>query len=155
MKEWYLQLATRERYVLSIGVILALGILYWGLLWRPLSVGAADARAAVAEHQMLLADLRRARGILRPALDNGAVPSQSLVVLVDRTHREQGLAGALSRNQPDGPDGIQVTLQDAAFDALMGWLSSLQQHGIAVESASINGTRTPGLVSATLVLRRT
>ena len=81
--------------------------------------------------------------------------TQSLVLLVDQTHRSHGLIRTLSRNQPDGADGIRVTFQAASFDSLVTWLVALQRsYGVAVESANFDGTRQAGLVSATLVLRR-
>ena len=55
----------------------------------------------------------------------------------------------------DGADGIRVTFQAASFDSLVTWLVALQRrYGVAVESANFDGTRQAGLVSATLVLRR-
>jgi general secretion pathway protein M len=156
MKAWYAELSRREQLVVVTGAAIAALIIVWALLWRPLTLGVESTRTALAAQQALLLDLRRAESLTgAAAAPGGAAELQSLVVLVDRTHREHGLTGALSRNQPDGPDGIRVTLQDAAFDSLMAWLTALQQnYRVTVESASINGSRTPGLVSATLVLRR-
>jgi general secretion pathway protein M len=157
MRAWYAELSRREQLVVVTGAVIAALIIVWALLWRPLTLGVESTRTALAAQQALLLDLRRAESLTgaAAAAPSGAAELQSLVVLVDRTHREHGLTGALSRNQPDGPDGIRVTLQDAAFDSLMAWLTALQQnYRVTVESASINGSRTPGLVSATLVLRR-
>lgn len=156
MKDWFAGLAPRERYVLVGGAAAALLIITWAFVWRPLTVGADELRATLSVQQELLVNLHRARGLAGASSESvSADDLQSLVVLVDRTHREHGLEGALSRNQPDGPDGTRVTLQNAGFDALMGWLATLEsQYQVIVESASINGSREPGLVSATLVLRR-
>jgi general secretion pathway protein M len=65
------------------------------------------------------------------------------------------LSGTLVRNQPDGQDGIRVTFEDAGFDALIAWLGNLQSsYAVSVESATLDGGRSPGIVNATLVLRR-
>ena len=112
-------------------------------------------REAVVTKRQLLTDLRRTESIGDTSEQTTGVDSQSLVVLVDRTHREHGLAGSLTRNQPDGADGIRVTFQGASFDSMLGWLASLQRdYRVHVESASLTGGREPGVVSATLVLRR-
>jgi general secretion pathway protein M len=138
------------------GAVLAAIIIGWTLIWMPLGNGAATLRESVSDKQRLLANLRRAEALA----PSGAAPvaaagTQSLVVLVDRTHREHGLGGKLSRNQPDGSDGIRVTFEQASFDALVAWLGTLQSdHGVRVENASFNAGREPGVVSATLVLRR-
>jgi type II secretory pathway component PulM len=47
-----------------------------------------------------------------------------------------------------------VRLDKAPFDILVGWLARLaDQHGVRVESASIDSSGEPGLVSAAVVLR--
>jgi general secretion pathway protein M len=156
MRDWFASLSQRDRRVLVGGVVGAALIVFWGFLWRPLATGTTDLRAGVLVKQRLWADMQRVDSSATPTTSQTRAPeAQSLVVLVDRTHREQGLAGALTRNQPDGADGIRVTFQAASFDALVRWLSTLQlNYSVRVESASFTGARDPGVVSATLVLRR-
>ena len=73
---------------------------------------------------------------------------------MDRTARDAGLAGALSGADPAGNGGLRVRFEGASFDAMVIWLSRVQQErGLAVESASIDGTATEGLVNVSLVLR--
>jgi general secretion pathway protein M len=156
VRSWFYNLEQRERLVLSAGAVVVCLIIIWAFVWTPLRSGASDLDAAVAEKQQLLTTLQRAQSL---GTSGGQGPAtgatQSLVVLVDQTHRAHGLAGTLQRNQPDGPDGIRVTFQAAAFDSLMDWLVVLQRsHGVAVESANFDGSRQAGIVSATLVLRR-
>ena len=67
-----------------------------------------------------------------------------------------GLNGTLSRNQPDGENGIRVVFQATSFDRLINWLGTMEQsYGIKVESASFDGASESGVVTATFVLRRT
>jgi type II secretory pathway component PulM len=83
-----------------------------------------------------------------------ARPDESLPLLVDRTAREAGLAGALSGSDPAGPGALRVRLQGASFDAMVVWLGRLQQErGIVVDSASVDAGDEEGLVNASLVLR--
>ncbi len=156
MRAWFDSLEQRERLVLSSGAVLVVLIVAWFFIWTPLRSGAADLDDAVADKHQMLATLQRAQALggSAPAGAVGAA-TQSLVLLVDQTHRAHGLTGTLSRNQPDGTDGIRVTFQAASFDSLVSWLVALQRsYGVAVESANFDGTRQAGLVSATLVLRR-
>ena len=102
----------------------------------------------------MLADARRLQAVGAPPVPPSAT-AESLVLVVDQTHRAHGLGGTLSRNQPDGEDGIRVTFQRVPFAQLVSWLGALRQgHGIIVISANLDGTRQPGLVNASLVLRR-
>lgn len=157
MKAWFESLAQRERNIVVAGGVLALLIVAWTFVWAPLRDGALTLDGSVSEKHQLLANLRRVESLGGPgAAGTSVAPTQSLVLLVDQTHRAHGLAGTLSRNQPDGSDGIRVTFQSASFDELVSWLGALQQsYGVLVESASFDGTNQQGIVSATLVLRRT
>ncbi len=156
MRAWFDSLEQRERLVLSAGAVLVVLIVAWAVIWAPLRSGAAELDDSVAEKHELLATLQRARALGGPPPSGvAAAATQSLVLLVDQTHRAHGLTGTLSRNQPDGTDGIRVTFQAASFDSLVNWLVALQRsYGVAVESANFDGTREAGLVGATLVLRR-
>lgn len=156
MRDWFTGLETRERLILSAGGVLAVVIVWWGLIWMPLSSRNLELTEAVTEKQRMLATLQRARAVApAPGLQVDAATRQSLVLLVDQTHRSFGLDGRLLRTQPDGTDGIRVTFQEAAFDGLVGWLGTMQtSYGIAVESATIDGARSAGVVNATIVLRR-
>ena len=157
MRAWFENLAPRERVILVSGGVLAVLIIAWTFVWTPLRDGAFELDGAVTEKHQLLANLRRVEAVGATGSSGTSVaPTQSLVLLVDQTHRGHGLAGTLSRNQPDGADGIRVTFQRASFDDLVSWLGALEQsYGVMVETASFDGTNQPGVVSATLVLRRT
>ena len=156
MRAWYDGLEQRDRIVLAAGAVAVVLIIAWAFIWTPLRSGAAELDDAVAEKHEMLATLRRAQALGGPAASGAtAAATQSLVLIVDQTHRAHGLTGTLSRNQPDGTDGIRVTFQAASFDSLVTWLVALQRsYGVAVESANFDGTREAGLVGATLLLRR-
>lgn len=158
MKRWFADLETRERVILVGGAAVAAIIVLWGFVWNPMTTRTVELSDAVATKQRMLATLQRARAVAAPAGQAQLVDAsarQSLVLLVDQTHRSYGLDGALVRNQPDGADGIRVTFQDASFDGLVAWLGTLQgSYAVAVETATIDGGRQAGIVNATFVLRR-
>jgi type II secretory pathway component PulM len=156
MKEWFLSREPRERVILAAGAAAVAIFLFWSFVWTPLHDGSVDLSESVAQKSRLLVDVQRAAalapagGTQRPTAGN-----QSLVVLVDGTSQSHGLAGALTRTRPDGADRINVTFQNASFDSLLNWLVTLQStHGVRVESATVNGTRAPGLVNGQLLLSR-
>ena len=131
-------------------------ILIWVFAWAPLGNRVQELETLVSEKNNLLATLHRMEE-LDPVLstDTRNLTTQSLVVLVDETHRDYGLNGSLSRNQPDGDNGIRVVFQSTSFDRLIDWLGMMEQSfGVKVESASFDGARQSGVVNATLVLRR-
>jgi type II secretory pathway component PulM len=68
--------------------------------------------------------------------------------------RESGLAKAISGSQPVGDGGLRIQLEQADFNLLVAWLARLgSQHGLHIESATIDGGPEPGLVNAAVVIR--
>ena len=137
------------------GAAVAVMIIFWAAIWNPLFKGTAALDEQVNDTENLLARVYRAEALRRPNNRPRNTGKGSLVVIVDQTTRSAGLSEALKRNQPDGPDGIRVTLQGANFDSLVRWLSVLDSnHGVIVDTVSVDQTRQAGLVNCTLVLRR-
>ena len=76
------------------------------------------------------------------------------MVLIDSSARESGLAQAISGSQPSGDGGLRIQLEKADFNLLVAWLARLgTQHGLRIESATIEGGSEPGLVNAAVVIR--
>lgn len=154
MREWFESRQPRERIVLAGGAVAALLMALFLFVWRPLSTGTEELRDSVADKEQLLAELYRAAAV-GPATGSTGAQGSSLVVLVDRTAQTSGLGNSLTRARPDGPNGINVSFQNASFDELTSWLVTLaQSEGVFVDGASINSTRDSGLVSGQVLLRR-
>ena len=158
MNAWWSSLQARERSVITVGAIVLITFLVLWLGLRPLFMQADSARQRVEDKSLLLADLRATAAEMgnRPA--NGAkmpTVNESLVVIVDRSTRESGLAGALKRNQPAGTNQIRVRFENASFNQVMGWLGLLHStYSIEIESAAFETTDQVGQVQASLTLQR-
>ena len=145
-------LAPRERLLLLVGAVAAAAILIFGML-IPLDRSVTHAQQRLAKKRADLSWMQSVApqiALLPPA---AAANGESLLVIVDRSARESGLASALSGSEPGGPGSLSVRLEKAPFDALVGWLARLaQQNGVSVDSAVIERTGAPGLVNANIVL---
>jgi general secretion pathway protein M len=154
MKFSYETLSPREQRLVKIGAIAGIAILIFGVL-LPLESSVSKTRSRVTQKQADLVWMRGVAPLLAatgPAHQNNG---ESLIVIVDRSARESGLEKSLAGSDPSGPGGIQVRLEKAPFDAMIGWLSRLsQQNGIGVDGATIDGAGAPGLVNAAIVLRQ-
>ena len=151
LQAWYSSLAERERKTVLYGGLVAAALLVLGGLWK---LGSA-VEAAESRVQAKRADLAWMQAVApRIRALPAARDDESLPLLVDRTAREAGLAGALSGSDPAGPGALRVPLQGASLDAMVVWLGRLQQErGIVVDSASVDAGDEEGLVNASLVLR--
>jgi general secretion pathway protein M len=145
-------LSERDRRTLKIGGIVAALLLLYVIIQLDSSVSSAHKRILKKQ-----ADLTwmRANGpeLAQTVGTRGAPGGQSLLVIVDRSARESGLASALAGSDPAGPGGLSVRLQKAPFDTIVPWLYRLsQQNGIRVDTASIESAGSPGMVNASIVL---
>lgn len=152
LAQWLAALPERERRFVQVGAALVAVLFVVGVL-LPLDRSVAQAHERLAKKRN---DLTWMQGVAPELAASPQPPSaagESLLVIVDRSARESGLAGSLAGSEPAGPGGLSLRLQKAPFDTLVAWLARLtQQNGIRVDSATIDGAGSPGLVNAALVL---
>ena len=153
LKTWYFGLQQRERWIVSFGMAAAVVIIVWWSM-RILGGEMQTLRTAVDTKQRLLVDVARIEAT-QPSgvVGNREANNQPLYLLVSNTAGSYGLEPP--RTRANGPSGVDVTVQNASFDALMAWLVALHDmYGVDVETASITNAREPGLVNGSLLLRR-
>jgi general secretion pathway protein M len=155
MKISFETLSPREQRLVKVGAVAAALIIIFGVL-MPLDGSVSKARSRISQKQADLVWMRGVAPVLAASapLHQGGT-GESLLVIVDRSARESGLGSSLAGSEPNGPGGIQVRLEKASFDAMIGWLSRLsQQNGISVEGATIDTAGAPGIVNAAIVLHQ-
>jgi general secretion pathway protein M len=152
---WFKSLEQRERILVAVaGALLAIVLIY--ALVAPFN-RLVDARAMrVEQKRQDLAWLRSVSPAIRTlAMSQPGTSGESLVVLIDRTARQAGIASAVTAQTPNGEHGMRVRLEAANFDNMIVWLASLQQqYGVSIESASFDRTDKSGVVNASVVLIR-
>ena len=154
LRDWLADLSARERNLVYAAAGLLGILLLYLILVLPFQTTGASMGKRVAQKAANLAWMREQAPQIRAAAGSaGAHKSgESLVVLIDRTAREAGLATSLRDQSPNGENGLRLRLEAASFDTLVTWLNSLQQqHGVAIEAATVDAAA-PGLVNATLTL---
>lgn len=144
LKQKFTSLTEREqRLVLISGLVILLGIFYWGL-WSPLNQGISQQSQQLQNNKKLItwveeqsqraAQLRRTQSA--PARVTGSLPQ-----LVTSTSSNHSLS--ISRMQPQG-DEIQVWIDEAPFNSLVGWLNELETRGIVIEQLDVAEANAPG-----------
>lgn len=155
LRNRYDQLAPREQRLVLAGAVAAVLLLLLAVI-LPLHRNAAALDSRLARKQV---DLAWMQGIAPSLAAAGPAPSvpgtqESLVVVIDRSARESGLAQALTGSQPSGDGALRVQLEKADFNNLVAWLGRLAtQNGVRVDTANIEATSEPGQVNAGIVLR--
>jgi general secretion pathway protein M len=155
LRQRFDELAPREKQLVYLAAgLLALAAIYL-IVVMPLHAITSRAAARVGQKAADLAWMQQAapQVMAVSAAGGSAGTGESLVVLVDRTAREAGLAGSVRDQSPNGDNGLRLRLEGAPFDVLITWLVALQQqHGVSVESANVDAASAPGLVNASLTL---
>ena len=161
MRAWFDTLAPRERLFVVLGATVVAISMVWGLIWVPLTRSHETLAASVSTWERSLAQLRPLKSLVQTGtaapLARHADSGQTPVVIVDRTLRARGMAGALKRSQPTTNTGIRVEFEGVAFDELILWLGDLSmQYAMEVQAGSLSAAARsgPGRVNATLTLER-
>lgn len=133
---WFLSRTERERWLIILMLAIAIPLLLWLLVARPLMLGleAAKARhvAAVEQHGAVLAQLAQLEGASTAAIPAGGAP---LALRVTDSAAQAGIR--LAANEPRGPDTVTIALAAAPPTASLRWLRQLEASGIAVRELTI------------------
>lgn len=158
LRAWFQGLAPRERLlILAAAALAAVAVAYAGVV-EPVFGARARAAESVARNRQLLADIEGVARRLGPQRSQPAAApgsADSLVVVIDRSTRDLGLAGFLKRNQPEGPASIRLRFENAPFDQLLEWLAAAEtRDGLRPTAASFDPSGEPGRVNSNIVLAR-
>jgi general secretion pathway protein M len=160
MKNWFAQLAPRERLTLILGAAVAVPLLLYVLVWGPLSREVDALETRVVEQQETLTWMQSAAAEVRQLRATGrqAPPEStggSLLSIVNQSAQRMQLSGSIQRMNPQGDQGIELQLTGVAFDRFVRWLGELETtHGISVTSLSLSRATAPGQVDVRLTLER-
>ena len=164
MRLWWRSLQPRERWLLIGAAILTAALLFYALLWQPLSISLGQLRVGVsAQHADLDWMYQTARQVGRaataaqsPTSRPGRESARSLLTIVDQTARDGGIGSSVRRVEPQGEDQASVRLEEVAFDELVDWLNRLgEEHGIQIDNAIVERHDLNGHVNARLILQGT
>lgn len=157
MRQWLSTLSARERGAVILAALIVSAFLIWAGLFRPLAKAQQDLAEREARLRPDLAWLEAAASEVARLRAADATPAergeQSLLALIEQSARDAGLGQAFRRGEPAGEKRVRVWLENASFDAMVGWLDALQTgYAVAVIDGAVDGAGTPGLVNVRLLL---
>ncbi|OWQ92371.1 type II secretion system protein GspM [Sphingopyxis witflariensis] len=153
LQNWWIALSPRERWLVGIAGVLALGVIIWGL-GRPAYAAFTDLEA---EHR---AAIEREGRVTAKAQLLAQRPAKSLAAALDAVAIDQYLtqsAGeiglALDRNEARGSGQATIAIATAKAPVLTDWLASLEAQGFVVDQLTITPAA-DGTVGMTAELRK-
>lgn len=134
LRMWFAERSQRERLMLALLAVIALPVLVWLLVVRP--IGAAYDRA-LTEHLEAVDRHGRVLALTSNASPQGRrqAASGDLQLLV--TQSAAGAALNLQRAEPSGPDAIDVSVAGGRAPGYAQWLQSLEAQGLRIGQLSM------------------
>jgi general secretion pathway protein M len=127
MRQWWMNLAERERQLLLAGSIaLVVAILYWGG-WHPLQQALQQSRSQVQQLQQQLSWMQQQAPLvsqLKQSAHVNEVSDTDIASALTVSSKTQRIA--LKRIQPQGANAL-VELDAMGFDQLTSWLDLLER----------------------------
>lgn len=150
---WWTALSLRERWLVGIAGVLALGVLLWAL-GRPAFAAFTDLEAA---HR---AAIEREGRVAAKVQLLAQRPAKSVAAVVDAIAIDQYLAQSaseigltLDRNEARGQRQATIAIATAKAPVLTDWLASLEGQGFVVDQLTITPAA-DGTVGMTAELRK-
>lgn len=139
VRDWYGSRSLRERRLLLLMTAIALPLLVWLLIVRPLSNG----YDAALERHLAAVDLNgRVRAIAKGGavrtVANVGAPNSDIALIIAERAAQSGLV--LASNSAAGPNDVTISIAAAPTIAATQWLTQLERDGFAVNDLSMTPT---------------
>lgn len=156
MKDWFLRQSPRDRIIAVAVAALTLIVLFYALIWMPVTTKLAQTKQAIADKTENLQFIAQAAVQLRGA-SSGAGNEQKTsdkapYLLIDQVIREAAMDPP-ERVEPSGANGARVQFNEVEFDRLVGVLAELELYGLSVSTLTIS-RKNQGTVSARFNMER-
>lgn len=157
MKDWWQNLALREKQILSLGAAVVLLFILYEIIWSPFTNKIATMRTQVQHNQELLTWMIQADHriqTLSKSAQNTTQTTESLLGIMQSEVNKSSLAKHVTQLRQAENDAVQLDLQKVDFDRLIVFLTALSnQYGIIVSQFTATPTGTPGEVMASVVVQ--
>lgn len=136
VRHWFLARSQREQRLILLMLAIALPVLAWLLVVRPLNAAYDDAvddhLEALTRHGrvLVLADAAKSSPARRTRSSNADL---QLVVAESASHAGIALQGST----PSGPNTIELSVAGGRAPALAQWLAQFEAQGIAVQQMTM------------------
>lgn len=151
------ELPAQQRRLAIVGAALLGVAMLYSLVWSPMQNELAGLRESAPKERNKLAVMQaQAQEVaeLRASGKLMAGRGGNILATLEQLATTRGMRSNITRMEPEGANGAQVTLEAAHFNGLLSLLHDLQtQNGVRVENASLEAHATTGHVNARLTLR--
>jgi len=144
IRQFWINLSTREQRILAIGGVVAALIVVYTLLWAPWQDALQRLRSQVPSKYATLSWMREQAREIKPLMASQKDKKEDdvpLLTVVERTAESAKTRNVIRRMAPgDQENQVRIWLTEADFDSWLVWLEQLRKQGIEVVSATITRT---------------
>ena len=142
LRNYWRNLSSRERLLLSIGSVATAAIIFYIAVWEPWHQELERLRSRIPRQIQTYEWMKQQQQAVLPVLrKRGNTPrgeATPLLTVVEKTAAKMGLRGAIRRMQPGRDNDVQVWMDTTEFDRWLQWIDALGARGIEVSDALIN-----------------
>jgi type II secretory pathway component PulM len=156
MNELIARLSPRERAIVVVATLVALGIALHAMVVEPYLLRVAELEDAIEQHRDDLAWMRSAVASLPrgEASEDDVRIKGTLVNFINQAISRQGLSQQLSQMSPIGDDEIRMRYNGVDFNRLVGFIAQVNSSGLEIKDLRISAADSPGIVDSSLILVR-
>jgi general secretion pathway protein M len=157
MKEWWQNLALREKQIVALGALLLAIAFIYEFVFAELSDITGNLRAGVEKNQRLLAWMQTTDQRVQAAASNtqtqAPLKSASLLSALQDDLNQNPIAKSVTGLQQADSDSVELHFKQVGFDNMMKWLLTVcQEQQLTVTSLTVTPAANVGTVDAVLKL---
>jgi len=160
IRHWFYSLTQKEQWIISGTVLLVIITMFFLIVCEPLHQGLNDEKQKQATQNKNLNWMQQASNEVKSLRGSGGSTNvrdknKPTTLVIEQSINNAGLKPSVNKIESSGNNGARVTLNEAPFNQILVWMSTLAKHnGIHVTSANIERSNSPGKASARLTFER-
>jgi len=159
LRLWLQTLEERERYLVIGGAITLFIMLFYLIIWEPISSNYEQQLQTLESQRQLYSWVKATSAEINALKSAGGssrqrFKNQSISSLADRSATTTGIKPFIEKIE-QSKKGVKIRLKSANFDRMVVWLTDMQnKYGIYASKLKIEKTEAPGAVDASITLER-
>lgn len=153
LKTHWHHLQERERWIMVIGIIVALLFLYYTFIYSPLTTALEKNTSQLAEKKATLQWMKQINPEDLPHKAVKDITNSQLLTLIANQLKASPSLKFPYQLQQTGSGEIQLSFDQVAFENLIAWLAQLNEdYNVLIKQFNIEKTDTPGITRALVII---
>jgi len=156
IKDNFNNLEIREKYLVSVAVIIFMLVMPYQFIWKPFSESVDESAIRVQAKKNQFIKMQQQAKTISQLQGGGTIVSQPgrqfLNNAINTAAKQYGLSSALNIKS-DNNDNVRVSFDNVPFDNVINWLDQLiTSNGVIVTKLNVDKQPTVGRVNASIYL---